>query len=241
MSQQDSISEVLSPRDDFSLVAEDSCCIKTDWHIVLSQPGWANCSLGRYLNGVWRGSASQNGGNQLMKGRCCTPPQEYQDETLVCQTVDWTTSLSRSVKWLQCVFSVNVPCTKWLRFVQHQHGFNILFPDLETTPGLPVRTAIFFKGFTFQTMFRCTTLSKLRAAGLTTTKKPLCIAMSKTWRFQWVAKAGASAKTGPTWWVCTKEPVTSCTVSKPSDAAGCRLQVSRHYTAYILVYPFPLQ
>ena len=99
MSQYNSISEVLSLRDDFSLAAEDSCCIETDWHIVLSQPGWANCSLGRYLNGVWRGSAGQNGGiNQITKGRCCTPPQEYQDETFVCKTVDWTSSFIRSVK-----------------------------------------------------------------------------------------------------------------------------------------------
>ena len=69
-----------------------------DWQLALIQPGWVNCPTGRYLNGLWLSSTSYGGIDQIKKGRCCAPPQEYQDETVVCQTVDWKPFLSRSVQ-----------------------------------------------------------------------------------------------------------------------------------------------
>ena len=80
------------------LITEHKSCEEANWQISLNQPGWANCSLGRYLNGLWRKSSGFQGGiDHVTKGKCCIPLQEYQDETSVCQTVNWKTSLSRSV------------------------------------------------------------------------------------------------------------------------------------------------
>ena len=81
-------------------ITGDNCCVEINWQISLGQQGWVNCSsMGRYFNGLWIKSISQHGGgDHITKGRCCTPPHEYQDETPVCQTVDWKTSSSRSVR-----------------------------------------------------------------------------------------------------------------------------------------------
>ena len=72
-----------------------------DWESALSRPGWANCSLGRYLSGVWREYHAvislPDGIDNVKKGQCCSPPHEYKDDTPVCQTLNWKTSLSRSV------------------------------------------------------------------------------------------------------------------------------------------------
>ena len=91
-------SKNLSAKNDVLVIAEGNCCAEVDWQITVSQPGWTNCSQGRYLTGLWRKSNGGNGGiDHASKGRCCTPPQEYEDDALVCQTVNWTTALSRSV------------------------------------------------------------------------------------------------------------------------------------------------
>jgi len=79
------------------LVTEYQSCEEVNWKFALRQPGWANCSRGKYLNGLWRKSPDIQGGiDRVKKARCCIPLQEYQDETPVCQTVNWKTSLSRS-------------------------------------------------------------------------------------------------------------------------------------------------
>ena len=71
------------------------------WESALSRTGWANCSLGRYISGVWRENDAvislPDGIDNIKKGRCCSPPYEYKDDSPVCQTLDWRTSLSRSV------------------------------------------------------------------------------------------------------------------------------------------------
>ncbi|XP_078379572.1 uncharacterized protein LOC144662599 isoform X1 [Oculina patagonica] len=81
-------------------------CYEVNLETALSRPGWANCSLGRYLNGLWRKIdaviSSPGGIDNIKKGRCCIPPHEYEDDTPVCQTVDWKTSLSRKNKWASC-------------------------------------------------------------------------------------------------------------------------------------------
>ena len=74
------------------------------WEFALSGPGWANCSLGRYISGVWRGNYAEislpDGIDNIKMGQCCSPPHEYKDDTTVCQSLDWKTSLSRSVEVL---------------------------------------------------------------------------------------------------------------------------------------------
>ena len=81
------------------LITGDSCCDQIEWQIALSQPGWVNCPRGRYLNALRFNSIGYSGViDHTKKGRCCAPPQEYQDVTVVCQTVDWKSSLSRSVQ-----------------------------------------------------------------------------------------------------------------------------------------------
>ncbi|XP_078379553.1 uncharacterized protein LOC144662584 [Oculina patagonica] len=81
-------------------------CYDVNWEKALSQPGWANCSLGRYLNGLWRENdaviSSPDRIDNIKKGRCCIPPHEYEDDTPVCQTVDWKTVLSSKNKWASC-------------------------------------------------------------------------------------------------------------------------------------------
>ena len=81
------------------------------WESALSGPGWANCSLGRYLSGVWRENSAvislPDGIDNIKKGQCCGPPHEYKDDTPVCQTLDWRTSLSRLVRSLTERFAVN--------------------------------------------------------------------------------------------------------------------------------------
>ena len=83
------------------------------WESALSGPGWANCSLGRYISGVWRENDAvislPDGIDNIKKGQCCSPPHEYKDDTPVCQTLDWKTSLSRSVtmnKLSTCAFTL---------------------------------------------------------------------------------------------------------------------------------------
>ncbi|XP_078379543.1 uncharacterized protein LOC144662575 [Oculina patagonica] len=85
---------------------EYNSCNEVNWEKALSRPGWANCSLGRYMNGLWRKNdaiiSSPDGIDNIKKGRCCIPPHEYKDDTPVCQIVDWKTSLSRKNKWASC-------------------------------------------------------------------------------------------------------------------------------------------
>ena len=76
-------------------------CYEENWEISLGRPGWTNCTLGRYPNGLWRANyeaSSYDGIQHIKRGRCCIPPHEYKDDSPVCQTVDWKTPLSRSVK-----------------------------------------------------------------------------------------------------------------------------------------------
>jgi len=77
-------------------------CSEVDWESALSRPGWANCTLGSYISGVWREndaviSSLPDGIDNIKMGQCCSPPHEYKDDTPACQTLDWKTSLSRSV------------------------------------------------------------------------------------------------------------------------------------------------
>ncbi|KAJ7385283.1 hypothetical protein OS493_016354 [Desmophyllum pertusum] len=78
----------------------DKSCPEVNWKRALSQPGWANCSSGNYLNGLQRANNANlsatafDGIDNIESGRCCIPPHEYKDETPVCQTVDWKTPLS---------------------------------------------------------------------------------------------------------------------------------------------------
>ncbi|XP_020626858.1 uncharacterized protein LOC110064194 [Orbicella faveolata] len=81
-------------------------CSEMGWESALSGPGWANCSLGRYISGVWRENDAvislPDGIDNIKKGQCCSPPHEYKDDTPVCQTLDWKTSLSRNNRWASC-------------------------------------------------------------------------------------------------------------------------------------------
>ncbi|XP_078365914.1 uncharacterized protein LOC144650130 [Oculina patagonica] len=85
----------------------DNDCHEVDWQMNLSKPGWSNCSCpGSYLTGLWRESydvfSSKDGIDNIKRGRCCFPPQEYKDDKSVCQTVNWKTSLSRNNQWASC-------------------------------------------------------------------------------------------------------------------------------------------
>ncbi len=54
------------------------------------------------MNGLWIENeavvSSPDGIDNIKKGRCCNPPHEYEDDSPVCQTVDWKTPLRRSDK-----------------------------------------------------------------------------------------------------------------------------------------------
>lgn len=57
----------------------------------------------------------------------------------------------------------------------------INFSNLDTTNGSPVQMGIFFKGFTAQVAFGCTTSNKHCVAGRETLQTWPGIAMMKTW------------------------------------------------------------
>ncbi|XP_078368380.1 uncharacterized protein LOC144652235 [Oculina patagonica] len=85
----------------------DNDCYAVDWRITLSQPGWSNCSCsGSYLTGFWRENdavfSADDGIDNIKQGGCCIPPQEYEDDTPVCQTVDWKNVLSGNNQWALC-------------------------------------------------------------------------------------------------------------------------------------------
>ena len=84
------------------LVTGENGCNEEDWQLSLSQPGWTNCSMEKYLNGIWRENDADFSGpddiDNIKRGRCCNSPQEYKNDTQVCLKVDWKSSLSRSVK-----------------------------------------------------------------------------------------------------------------------------------------------
>ncbi|XP_078379589.1 uncharacterized protein LOC144662599 isoform X2 [Oculina patagonica] len=81
-------------------------CYDVNWKTALSRPGWANCSSRRYVNGLWNENeavlSSPDGIDNIKKGRCCNPPHEYEDDSPVCQTVDWKTPLRRKNTWAFC-------------------------------------------------------------------------------------------------------------------------------------------
>lgn len=85
------------------ITTEDNSCRDENWNITLSRPGWANCSLGSYLKGLWRANdaeiskSSRDGIDNIKQGRCCITPHEYQDQAAVCHTVNWKSLLSRLV------------------------------------------------------------------------------------------------------------------------------------------------
>ena len=97
---------------------------------------------------------------------------------------------------------------------------------IETIPGLCVQTDIFFKHFTEQETLGCAALNKQSVAGLNTAKPTSWIVLTIALCASHPPRAGLSVETGRIWRACTKEPVTSYTVLKLSDAAGCSLQVS---------------
>ena len=117
---------------------------------------------------------------------------------------------------------------------KHELNFISIFRFLVETCGRPALWGIFFKDFTVQMTYGCTTLNKLHAVGRETSKSYVSIALSTVCRNHLIKKVGAHAQPGHIWRAFSEVTVTSCTVLRSSNAAGCAHQVlsSIYLTTY---------
>ena len=73
--------------------------------------------------------------------------------------------------------------------------------------------------------YGCITLNKHRAVGQETSKTSVSIALSTVCGNHLIKKVGAHAQPGHIWRAFSEVAVTSCTVLRSSNAAGCAHQV----------------